>query len=164
VQIQDPRDILGTVIADAGGGVLLVVVALYFLPTIIAAARKVPSVGSVVVINVLLGWTLIGWVVALAMAARSPAVRAADSVVETAPSPLGGASSTPAELYRECPFCKERMRRDASVCPHCRNQSEPWEFTDGVWWRNVDGRWSWLNETTGRWSAAKTPPDPATQV
>lgn len=20
---------------------------------------------------------------------------------------------------RECPFCKERMRRDASVCPHC---------------------------------------------
>ena len=51
--------------------VLLVGVSLYFVPTIVGVIRKVPNVGSVVVINLFLGWTLIGWVVALAMAARS---------------------------------------------------------------------------------------------
>lgn len=43
----------------------------YWLPTIIAVTRKVPSVGSVVAINLLLGWTIIGWVFALSMALRS---------------------------------------------------------------------------------------------
>lgn len=44
---------------------------LYFLPTIVATARKVPNAGSVIVVNLLLGWLLVPWVVALAMAARS---------------------------------------------------------------------------------------------
>jgi hypothetical protein len=60
--------------AEPGLGIGLAVVlllGLYFLPTIVATARKVPNVGSVFVINVFLGWTFIGWVVALAMAARS---------------------------------------------------------------------------------------------
>jgi hypothetical protein len=66
-----------TIAAGGGSGstavVLLAVVifAAYWLPTIVAAVRGVPNVGSVVVINLLLGWTFIGWVVALAMAARS---------------------------------------------------------------------------------------------
>ncbi len=51
--------------------VLAVVVGGYFLPAIVAASRNVPNSGSVLVINLFLGWTLIGWVVALAMAARS---------------------------------------------------------------------------------------------
>lgn len=44
---------------------------LYFVPLIVAMLRHVPNVGSVAVINLFLGWTVIGWVVALAMAARS---------------------------------------------------------------------------------------------
>ncbi len=52
----------------------LVVLALYFLPTIVAVARKVTHQGSVVVINLFLGWTFIGWVVALAMACRTSQV------------------------------------------------------------------------------------------
>ena len=52
-------------------GVAIAVVLLYFAPAIIGAMRKVPSLGSVCVVNFFLGWTLIGWVVALAMAARS---------------------------------------------------------------------------------------------
>ncbi|WP_234313892.1 superinfection immunity protein [Streptomyces sp. NBRC 109706] len=44
---------------------------LYFVPTIIAFARGVRNAGSVLVVNLFLGWTLVGWVVALAMAARS---------------------------------------------------------------------------------------------
>ncbi len=59
--------------SGAGAALLIVVVGacFYFLPTIVAVARKVPNIGSVVVINLFLGWTFIGWVVALAMAARS---------------------------------------------------------------------------------------------
>jgi hypothetical protein len=46
-------------------------VALYLLPVLIGWARHVPDIGAVAVIDILLGWTLIGWVVALAMALRS---------------------------------------------------------------------------------------------
>lgn len=51
--------------------VVVMILMLYFLPTIIGAIRKVPNVVSVFVINFFLGWSLIGWVVALAMAART---------------------------------------------------------------------------------------------
>jgi hypothetical protein len=50
---------------------VLLLAVLYFVPTIIGAVRKVPDLGSLVVINVFLGWTFAGWVVALAMAFRS---------------------------------------------------------------------------------------------
>ncbi|MGO4630356.1 superinfection immunity protein [Streptomyces sp. 2RAF24] len=43
----------------------------YFVPTVVAVVRSVPNRGSVIVINVFLGWTVLGWIVALAMAARS---------------------------------------------------------------------------------------------
>lgn len=51
--------------------ILGIAAAIYLAPTIVAYNRQVPSIGSVAVINIFLGWTLIGWVVALAMAARS---------------------------------------------------------------------------------------------
>lgn len=50
---------------------LLIGVILYFLPTIIALARHARIAGAVVVVNLFLGWTFIGWVVALAMACGS---------------------------------------------------------------------------------------------
>lgn len=50
---------------------LLIVLALYFLPSVVGIARKVPHQGSVIVINLFLGWTFVGWVVALAMACRT---------------------------------------------------------------------------------------------
>jgi hypothetical protein len=46
----------------------------YFAPMITALVRKVPHRVSVVVVNVFLGWTVAGWVVALAMACRSKRV------------------------------------------------------------------------------------------
>jgi len=45
--------------------------ALYLLPVLVGLARRVPDIGSVAVINILLGWTLVGWVAALALALRS---------------------------------------------------------------------------------------------
>jgi hypothetical protein len=63
-------------VASAAGGALIVLLGLYFVPSIVGAVRKVPNIGSVVVLNFFLGWTIIGWVVALAMAARSVPARA----------------------------------------------------------------------------------------
>jgi hypothetical protein len=68
-------------------------VAAYFTPTIFAAIRKVPNFGSVFGVNIFLGWTLIGWVVAFAMAARS-----ATSHVQAATQPGVRSGGTPATI------------------------------------------------------------------
>jgi hypothetical protein len=43
----------------------LVGLALYLLPTIIVLARRKKNVLGPILVNVLLGWTVIGWIVAL---------------------------------------------------------------------------------------------------
>jgi hypothetical protein len=59
-------------LAGLGGLIgLIIILSLYMLPTIIGWQRKVINIGSVAAINLLLGWTLIGWCVALAMALRT---------------------------------------------------------------------------------------------
>jgi hypothetical protein len=62
---------------DSGGNgaAVVIFIAIYLTPSIIAVVRKMPNVGSIVVVNVLLGWTVIGWVIALAMALGSSAPR-----------------------------------------------------------------------------------------
>ena len=49
---------------------------LYFLPAIIAFVREKRDAVSILVLNLLLGWTAIGWVIALVWALRQdvPAV------------------------------------------------------------------------------------------
>lgn len=47
---------------------LAAILALYFTPTIVAISRKINKPAGVIAVNVLLGWTLIGWVAALVMA------------------------------------------------------------------------------------------------
>jgi hypothetical protein len=52
---------------------LLVAVAAYWAPAAVAYSRHARAPGQVAVVNLFLGWTFIGWVVALAMAFRDPA-------------------------------------------------------------------------------------------
>ena len=64
-----------------------------------------------------------------------------------------------ARTHRECPHCKEQMRRDASVCPHCQRESEPWTENEGYWWRkDGGGAWLYLDELTGEWHAPAPSP------
>ena len=42
----------------------------YWVPAFVALVRHVRAPGQVIVVNALLGWTVIGWVVALVMAFR----------------------------------------------------------------------------------------------
>lgn len=48
-------------------GIIFVLIAalLYFLPTIIAVKRDHPSYLAIFVVNLFLGWMLIGWIIAL---------------------------------------------------------------------------------------------------
>jgi hypothetical protein len=48
------------------GILVIVIVAAYFSPTIISALRNHPQGGPIAIVNLFLGWTLVGWVVALA--------------------------------------------------------------------------------------------------
>jgi hypothetical protein len=64
-----------------------------------------------------------------------------------------GAGLLSGGAYRECPRCKEPMRRDADTCPHCRQESEAWRLHEGHWWRRDEqGRWLWLDEQSGVWA------------
>ena len=62
---------------------LFLVLAFYFLPTIIAIKRKSPHTTAVVILNFFLGVTLLGWIIALVLASKRQAV----VVVYNAPPP-----------------------------------------------------------------------------
>lgn len=57
-----------TVIAGISTGFVITLVVAYFTPTFVAVYRGHHQTAAIVVINVFLGWTFLGWVVALAMA------------------------------------------------------------------------------------------------
>jgi len=107
--------------AAAAGGALLIylIVAglLYFLPTVVALVRKCDNTGPVVIINLFLGWTVIGWIVALAMAfGRSRSATYATQVVQVyAP----GSGQAP-------------MQQQTGISPDGRY------WWDGIAWRDTD--------------------------
>jgi hypothetical protein len=80
-------------------GALAVVLGLYFLPSFVAGHRRHPSGGAVIILNLLLGWTLLGWVVALVWAMTGEA----------------GSAVPPTK----CPHCAELIKAEAKVCKHC---------------------------------------------
>jgi T4 superinfection immunity protein len=44
---------------------------IYFLPTILAFARNKRDTSAILLLNLFLGWTMIGWVVALVWAVKT---------------------------------------------------------------------------------------------
>lgn len=83
---------------------------LYFMPTIEANRRESKSTGSVALLNLLLGWTLIGWIAAMLWAMRdaTPEQKAA----------IEADSKT-------CPHCAETVKAAAKVCKHCHGVLTP---------------------------------------
>src|SRR5581483_11188932 len=65
--------------------ILFVLLVPYFLPTIIAILRQKTNTGSIFALNLLLGWSLIGWVVALIWALSSDNLRTQTVIVNNAP-------------------------------------------------------------------------------
>ena len=95
----------------SGGLFLAVLVLLYALPLLVAWRRKHQNAGAIGVLNLLLGWTLVGWVVSLVWALT--AVRR---------PPKGNAEQQGAlvdSAMKDCPFCAERILAAAKLCKHC---------------------------------------------
>lgn len=84
---------------------------LYFLPAVVAALRRHPSGLAIFLLDLLLGWTVLGWIVAL---------------IWSASGERGGAvSATPLQPRRTCPYCAEPILPAAIKCKHCGEALEP---------------------------------------
>jgi hypothetical protein len=85
----------------AGAIVLFVLIGIailiYFLPTIVASNRSHPSTGGITALNVFLGWTALGWIIALVWACSGDYER----------------------LDAKCPFCLAAIPSAAVRCSHC---------------------------------------------
>jgi hypothetical protein len=87
------------------GGITVALIGLYLLPVLLAWARRVPDLGPIAVINILLGWTLAGWVTALALALRSavppnPTIQLVQHWPPSAPPPAADWAGWPAQPGR----------------------------------------------------------------
>jgi len=73
----------------------------YFFPTIIAVLRSRHNAGAIFLLNLFLGWTLVGWVVALVWAVSSSLppqqiiIHNSDSAQKSQPSPPAGSAQAP---------------------------------------------------------------------
>jgi hypothetical protein len=54
---------------------ILLALATYMIPTIVAVIREAPDIGLIVVVNILAGWLMLGWFVALALALRNAPIK-----------------------------------------------------------------------------------------
>lgn len=125
--------------------VLIMFVIVFWIVPIFLAANIWENKGGGKGAGVALGLFL-GWLGVLIAAIASP-------------SGGGGSSRVPVANSRECPHCKSRIRRDASVCPHCQRESSPWIFHEGRWWMTgTDGKIYYSDGVVGKWIEYKQEP------
>ncbi len=102
----------------AGLVLLALLVALYFLPAIVAFNRELTNRWSVFVLNLLLGWTLVGWAIAMAMAASGVAPSGARSDTFTEAAPVTRGRAIAARGYY-CRRCGSTSPVGHQFCDHC---------------------------------------------
>lgn len=88
--------------------IIIAVVLVYFLPSVISEARHHRNDAAIFILNLLLGWTVLGWIVALIWSFTSPTVAVQASSAPAAPSSSAG----------YCPHCGG-ARAAGSFCPGC---------------------------------------------
>lgn len=89
---------------------------LYFLPTLEARARKHPSVVSIGLVNLFLGWTLLGWVVAIAWAHKRPTpVAVAASAPTAAAAPYMPQQTSAYPPQKSAPSLADELQKLAGL-------------------------------------------------
>lgn len=94
--------------------IVMLALAAYFLPSIVAAARKHRNTTAIFFLNLLLGWSLIGWIGALIWALTNPY----SATVVVNPTPQQPQAASREDRY-PCPFCAEPIISAARVCRFC---------------------------------------------
>ncbi len=76
-------------------------IAIYLLPTYMATLRHHHQATAILMVNLFLGWSLVGWIAALiwAMTAVRPKLSK--------------------EMTKQCPACAETIMKAAKVCRYC---------------------------------------------
>lgn len=82
--------------------VIVLLILFYFLPVIIADKRGHPNWTTIGALNLLAGWTILGWIAALIWACAGN--------TEGRPTP---------KTHVKCPDCAELVRKEAKKCKHC---------------------------------------------
>lgn len=72
------EDIIGVVVCLVVIGIGLLI---YFIPSFVAVENKHPNQDAIKVLNLLLGWSILGWVIALVWACSKPNAPAASQPV-----------------------------------------------------------------------------------
>ena len=91
-------------------GMVVMIIALYFLPTFLGWKKK--NRGAIFAVNFFLGWTVIDWIVAFVWAVTYEAVPS-QVIINQAPAP---AMPTAAVL---CSSCGKYSLAGSQFCPNC---------------------------------------------
>ena len=109
------------------GLILLVIfiIPIYFIPTIIVLARHADNRLMVFLINLFLGWSFIGWVVALALSfSKKNGKTQNDQIVIMPEKALGNNINSPAEASSYCTKCGVKLGKHVQYCPKCGTKIE----------------------------------------
>ena len=118
-----------------GFAILISLIGLYFFPSIVASWRH-HQAATVLIVNLFLGWTVVGWVVALAIAAGS-SVPAAAAIAAPHLSP-DGKHYWDGRSWQPMPRTKATSPRHGAVhlieqkiMPKPEPQKHVWDWTVG---------------------------------
>ena len=99
---------------------ILLILAVYFIPWFIAHDRKHPEKGTIAFLNILLGWTGVVWVIIFLWAVLPPTehIRELDHA-DHCRRKMEEAGKTAMGKLIPCGGCGMSISRFAEICPNC---------------------------------------------